>query len=32
MHKNGNNANIGVRGFPKWKQKYLVMKYYPSVY
>ena len=21
MHKNGNNANIGIRGFISWKQK-----------
>ena len=21
MHKNGNNANIGIRGFILWKQK-----------
>ena len=31
-HKNGNNANIGIRGFISWKQKNSVTKCYPSEY
>ena len=32
MHKNGNNTNIGIRGFITWKQKMSVTKFYPSEY
>ena len=32
MHKNGNNANIGIRGFISWKQKIPVTKCYPNKY
>ena len=28
MHKNGNNANIGIRGFISWKQKISVTKFH----
>ena len=28
MQKNGNNANIGIRGFTMWKRKIPVTKYY----
>ena len=29
MHKNGNNVNIGIRGFTTWKQKKDSEKCYP---
>ena len=29
MHKNGNNANIGIRGFISWKQKKISYKMLP---
>ena len=31
MHKNGNNTNIGIRGFTTWKQKNPVTKCYQVV-
>ena len=31
MHKNGINANIGIRGFTMWKQKQLSDKMLPPV-
>ena len=31
IHKNGNNANIGIGGFISWKQKISVTECYPSI-
>ena len=30
LDKIGNNANIGIRGFTRWKQKIPVTKWYPQ--
>ena len=30
MHKNGNNANIAIRGFTTWKQNIPITKLYPQ--